>query len=770
MPSNRRVKRSSRPDQAAVENSNPPVIRIGIGLFLLSAVSLAFEVTLTHLFSVIFEYHFTFLAVSAAILGLGIGAGISIRLKPVRPAQLPQWLGRMAAIVALVLFLAVILFSLTGFVPGILWQALLGACPFLVVGLVTARLYTGYSKDSAWLYAFDLGGAAFGLLAILGLLDWMSATNAGFVLAAVAALSGLVFHPGNLRKSMLPAGVLGLALLALAGNLVFNTVDLPLVIKGTTPPDKTMFQVLAAAGSKGKIIDTAWSSFARVDLVTDGSADQMYAFTNAGAGSYMLRFDGNLNTVGSLTQQVEYLPFINFTPQKTLILGAGAGKDILQALLSGSQQITAVEINPAMLALTRSHADFNGGIMDYPGVTAVAADGRNYIERSTDSFDMIYLNLVYAQAPSPGANALSEAYMFTTPAFQQYWRHLASDGRLAIISHQGLEGTRALITAIRALNLEGISAPEALKRSALLMYNSSDPNQSTTVMILQKTPLTTAQVDDLDQAAQATGMSPLFLPVKYETLFSGLVDGKITLDQFMVQSDYNLFPTSDESPFFFNLNPGLPAALVTLLFTAFLVLAGYLFLAVNSRNRPAARQLVFFGGLGMGYILIEVPLIQRTLLLVGSPTLAMVVVLATLLLSGGIGSFLSSRWGTERLWQKLSLAALLVSLFSALLAFFQPAFETALGHQSIGMGILLGALLLVPLGLVMGVPFANGLRLVGIRDRNSLAYLWGWNAVSSVFGSALAAAMAIWVDFRAGMLLGAVCYLAVAVVSWMLAE
>jgi hypothetical protein len=403
-------------------------------------------------------------------------------------------------------------------------------------------------------------------------------------------------------------------------------------------------------------------------------------------------------------------------------------------------------------------------------VKTIVADGRNYVERSTDTYDMIYLNLVYAQAPSPGANALSESYMFTTQAFQQYWRHLAPDGRLAIVSHQGLEGTRALITAIRALNLERLSAPDALKRSALLMYNSSDPNQSTTVMILQKTPLTPTQVADLSQAGQATGMAPLFLPGTYETLFSGLVDGKITLDQFLVQKDFNLFPTTDESPFFFNLNPGLPKPLVTLLITAAVALALYLLLMVTSRNRPSARQLVFFGGLGLGYILIEVPLIQRTLLLVGSPTLAMVVVVATLLLSGGIGSFLSSRWGTDRLWQKLSLAALLVTLLAALLAFFQPGLEAAMEHLSMGMGILLGSLLLVPLGLLMGVPFANGLRLVGIRDRNSLTYLWGWNAVTSVAGSALAAGMAIWVNYRAGMLLGAGCYLAVAAASWMLAR
>jgi hypothetical protein len=244
----------------------------------------------------------------------------------------------------------------------------------------------------------------------------------------------------------------------------------------------------------------------------------------------------------------------------------------------------------------------------------------------------------------------------------------------------------------------------------------------------------------------------------------------MTLDDYVAKQDYNLFPTTDESPFFFNLNPGLPKPLITLLITTAIALVGYFLLMVNSHNRPSYWQLVNFGGLGLGYILIEVPLIQRTLLLVGSPTLAMVIVLATLLLSGGIGSFLSSRWETDRLWQKLSLTALLVALLAALLAFFQPSLEASLEHLPIGLGIALGSLLLVPLGLLMGIPFANSLRLIGIQNQNSLAYLWGWNAVTSVTGSALGAGIAIWIDYRAGMLLGAGCYLAVALASWIMAK
>jgi hypothetical protein len=742
----------------------------GSGLFLLSAASLAFEVTLTHLFSVIYQYHFAFLAVSIAILGLGVGAVLSYRLAAPRGDELAQWSSLTASVFAVALSLAVILFSLTGFVPGLIWQALLGAAPFVVVGLLTARLYSNYSENAAWLYAFDLCGAAAGLAGVLLFLNLMSAASVGFILGGAAALAALVFNRNNRQNLIFPGIALGLAALGLVLNLSTHFFDLPKVLAGSVPPDKTMFHILADPASNGQLVDSAWSSFARVDLVASSDQDQMYAFTNAGAGSYMIRFDGDLDKVHWLVDQIEYLPFANFTPQKTLILGSGAGKDVLQALLAGSQQVTAVEINPAMVALTRKHADYNGNILDFPGVQTVVADGRDYVASSPDSYDMIYLNLVYAQAPTPGSNALSESYIFTTEALREYWQHLSPNGRLAIISHQGLEGSRALITAIKALNLEGISAAEALKHSVLLMYDSGDPNQNATVMILQKSPLTVDQVTNLGQAGQALGMTPLFLPGKFELLFRGLSTDEITLDEFLVPDNYNLFPTSDESPFFFNLIPGLPRPLVILLVASGIVLILYLLSMIGSKSRPGVLHLVFFAGLGLGYVLVEVPLMQRALLILGSPTTAMVVVLASLLLSGGVGSLISSRWKLENLRQRVLIAALLVAVLATGLALGQPRLVSALESLSAAARVLLTGLLLVPLGLAMGIPFGNGLRLVRVNAENNVPFLWGWNAVTSVMGAALAASIAIWLNFGAVMLIGAACYVMVAAATWLQAK
>jgi hypothetical protein len=323
-----------------------------------------------------------------------------------------------------------------------------------------------------------------------------------------------------------------------------------------------------------------------------------------------------------------------------------------------------------------------------------------------------------------------------------------------------------LITAIKALNLDGLSAGTTLRHMALLRYDAEDPNQSTSVVILQKSPLTDQQVGTLLQAGQAFGMQPLFLPGVFETLFRGLNTDEITLDHFLVQKDYNLFPTTDDSPFFFNLDPGLPLPLRTLLIIAASILAIYLLFMAGTRSRPSLWQLLFFGGLGLGFILIEVPLIQRTLLLVGNPTLSMVIVLAALLISGGLGSLFSARWEFESLWKRVAIAAFVVAALAAILALGQPALVEEVSKQSFTTRVLITVLLLFPLGFVMGIPFANGLRLVGREQEATVPYLWGWNAVTSVAGSALAAGLALWFSFSAGMLAGAACYLIVALAAF----
>lgn len=749
------------------------------GLFIVSAGGLAFEVLLTRLFSLVFQYHFAFLAVSTAILGLGLGAllagSVGFTRIPQRGQAALPWI---ALALGLALPLAALAFTSipsAGLVP---MYALIGMLPFLAAGAFSATLYAHYNQQGAFFYAVDLAGAAGGLVLAQGLVGTLGAYSAAFFLGGISMLVGLWLARSDRTRIV----SIGLALLLAVGLLVnrqWRVFELPAGFE-SAPPDKVMYHVLADPSQNARLVDSAWSAFARVDLVATSDPSQMYAFTDAGAGSYMVRVDEQqgIESAAWLRDQVEFLPFLRGPVDRTLVIGAGAGKDILQARLAGSQDITAVEINPAIVEMTRRYESYNGSIFDQPGVRTVIADGRNFVERDTSLYDLIYLNLVYAQASEPGSAALNEAYIFTQEAFQAYWRHLSPDGRLAVISHQALEGSKALMTAIEALRAEGLPPSEVLKRSVLVMYPNQDTNQRTSVLVLRKEPWTQEEIAAFTKESLARGMQALYVPGVFEITLRGLTTDEVTVEQFLEEQEYILTPTTDDSPFFFHLDPGIPAPLKSLLWVALLAALVYLAITVvisqaprRSKNQPGVSTglgwagWIYFGLLGVGFMLVEVPLIQRAILLVGSSTQAFIAAAGGLLVGASFGSFYSGRWPLEKLPRRVAVVALVIAVLALLFAFLQPQMNKALLQLGAPWRQLSAALTLLPFGFPLGIPFGSGLRLAGRGAPSLVASLWGWNAVTSVLGSVLASLLAILTGFHWVMVAGAGCYLLLAGVA-----
>lgn len=731
----------------------------------ISACSLAYESLLTRMFSLVFQYHFAFVAVSLAVFGLGVGALLAYIFGwTIDPQKAQMRLVRLGIATAIALPISTILFSrlIASALTGITF--VISLVPFLFAGMFSAVLYAHQSKQGAAIYAADLGGAALGLLFSLGLIAVLGAFNAAFLSGCLAALGAIILSRS--RSEVFWGATILVLILALIGvNLKTNWVDLPTQL-GNVPPDKVMFSVLADPSQGASSVDRKWSAFARVDLIQTSDPDQMDVFTDAGAGSFMLRFDGDLSKVSWLAQQPGYLPFASGPLDKVLILGSGAGKDIVEALLAGSKDITAIEINPAMVDLTRRYSDYNGGILDYPGVKTVVDDARNYVERSQDLYDLLYMNLVYAQAAQPASAALTESYSFTVEAFQAYWHRLASNGKIAIVSHQALEGSRALLTALEALQREGMPTSEGLKHAALLMQPSDDPNQRLTVLILRRTEWTSTEIDNLIAQVNFLGLQPLFIPGRYEDTMKGLVDDKITIQQFLTDPQWDLSPTYDDRPFFFNLSHGLPSAIITMLGVSLAGVITFLLLTSLSSNRPHVSQLGYFFLSGIGFLLLEMPLIQRGILILGSPTLATVAILGALLIGAGIGSLISRNWSLELLPSRVMWAALIAGAYALVLAWVEPVLIRFIIPADLWVRSIILILAVVLLALPLGVPFSSGLRMLNSSTPGKTALLWGWNASAAVLGSAVSVALAMLAGFTWALAAGAVCYLVLALLAF----
>jgi len=745
---------------------------IMLALFMVSGAGLAFEIALTRIFSLFFQYHFAFLAVSLAVLGLSLGAAwghFRTRRSLRSLAQVLVVLS--AAFPATAAFLAWYPFA-----GSVLPRAAAALVPFFLIGLFATLTFERLSSLSGTLYGADLLGAAAGVLAVLALLSVASAFSVVLILgvATGAAALGLVAASPDLRSNRRLAGAAaavgaaGLALLAT--QLATGVVDFDPARLEDVTRDKTMLQILNDPAQDARIVRTAWSPFARVDVVETRDASSKYIFTDGGAGSFMLRYDGTLESIAGWRESIDYLPFAAGPTADTLIIGAGGGKDIALALLGGAQAITAVEVNPAVIEATRAFADYNGGILDLPQVRLIEGDARAFVEREDDQYDLIYLNLVYTQAAGAGSQALIENYIFTWQAFQTYLERLRPGGRLAVVSHNALEASRAAITALRAFEAQGIPPAEALDHLMVWMRPASDVTLRTSVLWVSRDPLDAPTIETVSRQARQLGMQSLFTPGEFELAFQPLRDG-MSLQEFTAEdAGYDLTPTSDDSPYFFQLDPGLPRPVQSALVTALVLALGLLIFAFLSPDLPARKlvgwiRLVIYAALiGAGFMLIEIPLIQRFQLLLGQPALSLVAVLGTLLLAGGAGSLLSQRWRTPQLAPRVALAGVWIAGLALVYRFGLGAVSDALLGQPLAVRLLAVMVLTALLGLPMGLPFPSLMR-VGGQVPQRVALLWAVNGVFSVAGSVAAVVISMTWGFGWTLLAGALLYLALALLA-----
>ncbi len=812
-----------------------------VAVALLSATGLAWEIVLTRLASVLLAYHYAFVAVSLAVSGLGLGAALVYAL-PQRVARRTAVAGALAgAVVFPLLALSLPAIAADGSLVVLLALALL---PFVALGVAFAAVFRVRTQAATLLYGADLVGAALGAGGVILGLDLVGPFGMLFALGIACALAALLLPSpptplstaeegrktspptageggqhrplpsptpageqrhrspspahrerglggeGLLAALLLCAGVAGLAVQALFAPLGIDYAQLR-----NAPPDKTIVGILRDPAQHARVIDTRWDAFARTDVVATSDPSRRFVFTDGGAGTYMVRWDGNLASPDliPLLNDLETAPLLIRPATSSssgrlgnvLVIGAGGGIDVLRALAAGAQHVTAVELNAATVAAVRAERAYNGGILDRPGVTTVIDDGRHFLARTHDRYDAILLNLVYSGAAQGQGNALAESYIFTTQAFQEYLAHLTPGGRVGVIGHQGLEGLRAFTTGIEALHRNGLSYPQAMRRGALVMTNNNTPQSRPSLMLLQDAPFTRQEADDLQTRVDALGLQRLYVPFLFQGGFDTLAVGTQSLSDLLHGSDYAIGPTDDDHPFFFDLSFGLPDGLGAALWYACLVALGLIALVFFLREGPdeaadraadgqrsatdgvdptfRPRGSVWALGLtvallGGGFMCVEAPLVQRAILLLGDPVRALTTVLVALLLGGGAGSLLVGRILPRVAGRGLPLAPLTVAaLVVATLAALPAAQSLLLGQEAAGATTGVG-LLLLPLGLALGMPFPLTLRLAAAVLPGDIALFWSVNALFSVVGSVLAAAVAVQVGFGAVLLIGALCY------------
>ena len=764
------------------------------GVALTSATLLMTELALTRIFSVIMYYHFAFLAISIALFGLSAsGVCAFVFRKTLDRFDTDTLLGAESVVYALCTLVA--LFFLVRLRIGLTYSRqnlllmltiyALAALPFFTGGLVITLAISRLSGRVSAVYASDLIGAATGCLVLIPLLDRVGAPGVVLTAAAMAFAAAALFASERLRLRVAAIGVVatGVALFGqLSGVAAFDIGD-----------------------AKGHVGDHAlfakWNSFSRIGVYErthdNWSLSQKYTGPlprtrymdiDAAASTPILELAPDLSNVQFLRYELTAIAYRLKTPGfSALVIGPGGGRDLVSALVFGAGRVDGVEINPIIAddVMRGEFKAFSGGIYTHPRVRIAIDDGRSFVRGARDRYDVIQASLVDTwAATAAGAYTLTENTLYTVEAFDDYIDHLTDSGVLTM--------TRWVMDGLRLVSLAQEAGEarrwDVSKHLAIVQFDRVQ------TFMLKKSEFTPMEIATLRAAAKELEFNVIYAPTfpgePPAPLPIDWVDGMATADyprliraadrrDFYASYKQDIRPTSDDRPFFFHTTKlhdqlrvafgremlfgnGLSALLTLMGLSAALVatfVMGPLLFAGGASARGWSPWLLYFGALGAGFMLIEVSVLQRFVLLLGHPVYSLTVTLFSLLLGTGIGAAWSRGLDERRLAR--STAIVLVAI--AALAVASIAFSTPLVTWAIPFSrtvrIVVAAATLVPIGVVLGVPMPAGLRLLSARSPEMVTWAWGMNGALSVVGATVAIFIAMNWGFGAALLTAAGIYL-----------
>jgi spermidine synthase len=759
----------------ADETSRPRALLAGVAIS--SFAALLLELALTRLFSVVLFYHFAFLAISIALLGLGSG-GVFAHLGKNWLQRFPtptllSWLSATNAlavpiVLGIVLHVPVSLSLSPANFLRLTAIYLASALPFFLTGLEFSILFARESEYISRLYGADLLGGALACLGVVPLLNWLGGPNTVLFAAFMASAAGAVWAAQTGAKKLN---------LTLAAVLLFTI---------TANHSGKLFDVIYA---KGIFRDKTWVEFARWNAISRVEVDRQggakAVVIDADASTYIMNADPSQwqGTVWqkNLMSAPPALANILRPHGAYAIIGPGGGVDVLRAVANGSPSVTGIEINPiiANTVMRDRYADYSYHLYQRPEVHIHVTDGRSFVRNAKESFDVVQMTLVDTWASTAaGAFALSENSLYTVEAFREYFDHLKPDGMVAITRwefHQPREALRVVSVAMQALHESGVQNPA--RNFIVVSEGSLDEGGIPVVVLAKKSAFTPEEEQAVETHLRANPkLTALYLPsIPKDNPFSALIASNDPY-AFAQQYAYNVAPVNDNAPFFFftlkldqllhprglgrgidwKVNLGV-VVLAMVLVISFVAVFAFLVvpLAVGAgRTQAHPVRLLYFVAIGLGYIMVEIAFIQRFVLFLGHPTYALTVVVFLLLLSSGAGSLASRRClaQTGRAWMALALIASVLALY----VFILPAILNALVGLPFLAKLLVSAALLVPLGFAMGMPFPTGLRALA---GSAVEWAWAMNAGSSVLGSVLAIVIAIQFGLNVTMACGAAAYL-----------
>jgi len=765
------------------------------GVFLLSAATLMVQVAYTRLFSIALWHHFVWMIVSIALLGYAASGTLLSVFPKLSEMDFDRTLTITSTLFSASILLSYAILNHIPFDPSRLnWDPLqifyitvyyvLLSIPFLFSGIVVALALERAGTRVNELYFSSFIGSALGSVSVLPIFGRLTGPGVMVFASLIVAASSLAFaiNLGKVDSTKVAVWlVLLLTILPFAGGL------LPVKIS----PYKSLMVSLRYPGAS--LIETRWNAFSRVDVVTSGFVryapglslqyggvlpEQIGVIVDGDNLNAITKFDGNPLSLAFTRFLPTALPYHLVRSPRVLVVGSEGGQSVLTALYHGSSSIVAVEANPIVVDLVRErYGAFSGHIYENERVSVRVTEGRSFIQGSEDEYDIIELSMTgSASASSTGVYALSENYLYTVESFEAFIDHLSEKGFLSVsrwLLPPPREDVRIVSLAVSALEARGVEDPAE--------HIGVIRTWGTITLLVKRSPLDAAEIASIREFCGKMGFDIVYVPGVEphevnvynrfpEPIYYNLVHGLLHAedrDSFYDGYLYDIGVSSDERPFFFHFfkwdrlletymnldrkwQPLIEGGyLVPLALVQALVLSVVFILLPMRRLRGRKIEgrwshLAYFFGLGLGYMFIEMATIQRFMLLLGHPVYSVSVVIFSLLLASGLGSYVSGRIepgsrGHRRVLFLIVVMALLYGLIS-------PLIRPLLGLPIVAR-LVAASVIIAPLGFFMGMPFPLGLRSLTGPSRDLIPWAWAVNGCASVLGSILPTVIALNMGF-----------------------
>ena len=765
-----------------------------VALFLVTMATLMFEITLTRIFSATTWYHFAFMAISIAMFGMTAGS-IVVYLFPKffnqEKANYHMSMSSLLFCITIISSFLLYLYNPIGFkssnsgLQSVIFNFISISIPFFFSGICVSTALTKFPRFLCKLYAVDLAGAALGCIAFIIVLNLTDGPTTIFITAFLALIASIIFFEFenssiNARKILSTFAVLLAAFISI--NLVKSYQQDPVIKmfwgKGKISHDKlyekwNSFSYIQVVNPDIKSIPAGYG-LSEKSIEDYNPIEQLELLIDTGASTLITKFDGDLSKLKYLKNDITNFVHYLKDDANIAIIGTGGGRDVLAALVFNQNKVTGIEINENIINIVQGKfGDFSGHLYSNPKVKIVNDEARSYISRSEDHFDIIQASLVdTSAATAAGAFVLTENSLYTVEAWKTFIEHLNDKGILTFSrwysEKNPAEIYRLTSLARKSLVDSGVSNPEdhiiiVCKKVPNLVYGIG-------TILVSKTPFTDEDIKKTEESVKRLGFEILFHPKSHsDEVIANIVYNYDKFNKFLEAYPYDISPSTDDRPFFFNMfkfsnfSKGvLPQknsatwfdnqAIVSLLFlfvivSILMVVCIFVPLIIKRKNInliKVAPYLTYFASIGFGFILIEISQLQRLTIFLGHPVYSLSVVLFTLLLASGIGSFLTSIFREKENFNKISIIVLMSLIVSLIVFGLLTPYATELFKSSTNfIRILISILIMFPIGIFMGTAFPIGMKISSNYYQDLTPWLWGINGAASVCASVLAVIIAM---------------------------